>query len=76
MDPDGDTAPLLPDGDYDAVIVDAGVTTIELAISSGGFRGQVLALASTESLGDPIDLLGLPATITVAFGVPSVRIDR
>ncbi|MFZ4518552.1 MAG: hypothetical protein ACOYOP_09190 [Microthrixaceae bacterium] len=80
MDPAGYPAPLLPDGTYDAMVVDADAagagTTVELAISTGEFKGQVLALASDEPLGDPIDLLGMPATLTVAFGVPSVRIDR
>ncbi len=80
MDPADEPAPLLPDGDYDAVVVDAGAgdagATIELAISTGEFKGQVLALGSAEPLGDPVDLLGMPATLTVAFGVPSVRIDH
>jgi len=36
----------------------------------------VLSLASSTSLGDPIELLGMPATITVSFGTPSVQFDR
>ncbi len=70
----------LPDGSYDAFVVDAddreGGTALDLTITSGEFKGQVLSVASASSLGDPIDLLGMPATLTIAFGAPSVTIDR
>lgn len=73
--------PLLDDGSYDAFVVDAetadgGGTLLELTITVGEHKGRVLSIASSQDLGDPIDLLGMPATITVAFGAPSVRIDR
>ena len=72
---------LLDDGTYDAFVVDAddvagGGTALELTITTGEHKGRVVALSSTGSLGDPVDLLGMPATITVADGTPSVRIDR
>jgi len=71
----------LDDGTYDAFVVDAedapgGGTTLELTITAGEHKGMVTALTSAVTLGDPIDLLGMPATLTVAMGVPSVRIDR
>lgn len=77
---DGGVA-LLDDGAYDAFVVDAddtdgGGTRLDLTITVGEHKGQVLSIASSARLGDPIDLLGMPATITVAFGSPSVRIDR
>jgi hypothetical protein len=77
----GDPTPLLDDGTYDAFVVDAeatadGGTHLELTITTGEHKGEVLSLASSASMGDPIDLLGMPATITVAFGSPSVAIDR
>ena len=73
--------PVLDDGAYDAFVVDAtdtpdGGTHLDLTITVGEHKGLVLSIASSSSLGDPIDLLGMPATITVAFGSPSVRIDR
>jgi hypothetical protein len=33
-------------------------------------------LRSTSWLGDPIDLIGMPATMTVALGIPSIRVDH
>ena len=74
-------APLLDDGSYDAFVVDAettddGGTRLDLTITTGEHKGEVLSLASSTPMGDPIDLMGMPATITVAFGTPSVSIDR
>lgn len=75
------TGALLEDGSYDAFIIDAhdtaeGATRVDLTITTGDHKGQALSLASSTSLGDPVDLLGMPATITVAFGTPSIQIDR
>ena len=75
------TGGALDDGTYDAFVVDArdgpsGGTVVELTITAGEHKGMVTTLTSDVALGDPIDLLGLPATLTVALGVPSVRIDR
>lgn len=71
----------LEDGTYDAFVVDAadgeaGGTVLELTITTGEHKGRVVALSSDTPLGDPVELMGLPATLTVAMGVPSVRIDR
>lgn len=71
----------LDDGTYDVFVVDAtdtddGGTALELTITTGEHKGRVVALASASPLGDPIDLLGMPATLSVAMGVPSVTIDR
>lgn len=75
-----DPAPL-DDGSYDALVVDAddtddGGTRLDLTITGGENKGAVVQVASGTRLGDPIDLLGMPATITVTFGSPSVAIDR
>ncbi len=80
-DPPVEGVPLLDDGDYDAFVFDAedlsgGGTRLDLTITVGEHKGRVLSIASSSRLGDPVDLLGMPATITVAFGSPSVRIDR
>jgi hypothetical protein len=35
----------------------------------------VVTLRTTNLAGDPLDLLGVPATITVSGGAPSVRFE-
>ncbi|HKY68801.1 MAG TPA: hypothetical protein VJM49_20605 [Acidimicrobiales bacterium] len=74
----GDAA--LPDGTYDALVVDAaegddGSVAIELTIVAGPTKGEVVTLRTAGLAGDPLDLLGVPATITVAGGEPSVRFE-
>jgi hypothetical protein len=74
----------LPDGTYDVFVVNAddlptpgGTTTaLELAVTSGAHRGGTLALTAPYRLGEPVELIGLPATLTVVGGDPRVRIDR
>ena len=72
---------VLPAGDYDAFVIDVedtpdGGTRLDLTITAGEHKGGVVSIASGARLGDPVDLIGMPATITVAFGAPSVTIDR
>lgn len=74
---DSDSA--LPDGTYDALVIDAtdadGTVAVELTIVAGPVKGEVVTLRATGIEGDPLDLLGVPATITVAEGRPSVRFE-
>jgi hypothetical protein len=73
----------LPDGTYDAFVInaddlptDGGATTaLELTITSGEHRSETLALTAPVRIGEPVDLIGMPATLTIAEGRPSVRID-
>lgn len=70
----------LPDGTYDALVVDAtphddGSVAVELTIVAGAVKGEVVTLRATGLGGDPLDLLGVPATITVTDGEPSVRFE-
>lgn len=70
----------LPDGTYDALVVDTsehddGSVSVELTIVAGPAKGEVVSLRATGLDGDPLDLLGVPATITVAEGSPSVRFE-
>jgi hypothetical protein len=72
--------PLLGDGTYDAFVVDAtvhgdGRTTLELTIIAGAHKGAVLDITATGLRGDEIELMGMPATVTVEDGRPRVRID-
>jgi len=70
----------LADGVYDALVVDAeerdpGTVAVELTIVAGPAKGEVVALVSSGWSGDPLDLLGVPATLTVRDGEPSVRFE-
>jgi hypothetical protein len=75
--------PELPDGSYDAFVVDAraegdgptDVMHLELTITAGDHKGEVLAVAATGLPGDELDLLGMPATLVITGGIPSVTID-
>jgi hypothetical protein len=71
----------LDDGAYDAIVVDvddSAYTTgvrLELAIVSGPHKGAVIAVRTTAVEGDPISLLGIPATLVVEDGRPSVELE-
>ena len=72
-----------PDGDYDAFVIDVldetaddgGGQRLDLTIVAGELKGQVVSVSSREPLGDFADLVGMPATLTVRDGEPSVTID-
>jgi hypothetical protein len=71
---------VLEDGTYDAVVFDVadaddGATVVSLTIASGPHRGEVVDLRASNLAGDPVDLLGIPATITVVEGQPRVRFE-
>ena len=75
---------MIPDGTYDAFVIDAerGLADdgtehmhLDLTILSGEQKGNVVSLTAAGLRGSEIDLMGMPATLTVADGVPSVRID-
>lgn len=71
---------VLPDGTYDALVVDAtrhddGTVAVDLTIVAGPAKGEVVTLRARGLAGDGLDLLGVPATITVAGGDPSVRFE-
>jgi hypothetical protein len=73
-------APALADGTYDALVVDAddrgdGTMGVELTIVAGTAKGEVVTLVARGLQGDPLDLLGVPATITVRHGSPAVRFE-
>jgi hypothetical protein len=71
----------MPDGRYDVFIIDAEIIDestmrIELMMVTGDDKGNVFALRGPMLADDPIDVIGLPATMTVTDGVPSVTVDR
>ena len=70
----------LPDGTYDAIVVDADevdatTTALELTVLAGPEKGRVIELRGPRGGHDPIDLLGVPATVTVTDGTPRVRLE-
>jgi hypothetical protein len=72
----------LDDGTYSAVVVEAiadvervDVVHLELAISAGSRKGDVIAMTSMGTTRRDIDLLGLPVTLTVRDGMPRVVFD-
>lgn len=76
---DADSPPI-PDGTYDAIVVDAaeaddGAVALELTVLAGELKGRVLEVRGPGRGSDPIDLLGVPATITVVDGSPRVRLE-
>jgi hypothetical protein len=70
---------VMPDGAYDAFVIDASadgaVMHLELTVIAGDLKGEVVTVAATGLDRDEIDLVGLPATITVTGGRPSVEIE-
>jgi hypothetical protein len=71
---------VLDDGTYDALVVDAtprdgGGVSIELTIVAGPAKGEVVTILGQGLPGDPLDLLGVPATLTVTDGAPSLRLE-
>ncbi len=70
---------MIEDGTYDAMIVDAqdtdgGAVRVELALSSGSHKGELVVLRGSFGVRDALQLLGLPATLVVRDGVPSVTL--
>lgn len=73
-------SPGLADGTYDAFIVDAdessdGRMHLDVVLTAGEHKGFVVSVVADGRLGDQFELLGVPATLTVSGGRPSVSLD-
>ncbi len=71
---------VLPDSTYDAIVVDAeeddrGVR-MELTITTGAHKGEVVAVRADQGTFDPVDVLGIPARLVVTDGTPRVELQR
>lgn len=72
---------MIPDGTYDVIVVDAddgsepGVVSLHLAVAAGSHRGEVVTVTAHDLGRDPLDLLAVPATLTVRDGEPRVRLE-
>jgi hypothetical protein len=76
---------MLEDGTYDAFVVDAHALAdgpsgrrgleLDLTVLSGPHKGEVVSVRATGEERDETDVLGLPATLTVADGEPTLSLD-
>jgi hypothetical protein len=76
---------VLPDGEHDVFVIDATIDPgndpdtvwiLDLTIVSGPHKGEVVTVRAANLDGDEFDLMGMPATLTVTNGDPTVRIDH
>lgn len=73
--------PALPDGTYDAVVVDAdeddATLYVDLTLTTGEYKGEVISVRRPRSAElDAVALLGIPATVHVEDGRPRIVFDR
>ena len=71
---------MLPDGRYDVLIVDArtddeGTVHLDVTVTSGAHKGDVVAIRGRFPGTDEIALLAAPATLVVSEGQPTVTLD-
>lgn len=71
---------MLADGTYDAMVVDAedldgGAVGLEITILVGEHKGEVVTVRADGLGRAAIELLAVPATLTVADGSPSVELE-
>ena len=68
---------MLADGAYDVFVVhaaarDDGALDVELTILSGDRKGEVVALQARNLGVDELEALGMPGTLLIAEGRPSL----
>jgi hypothetical protein len=72
----------LADGTYDIFIVDAredaarGRIDLDLTITRGEMKGEVVSVSAPRELGEELDLLGMPGRLDVVDGQPRVTVER
>ena len=70
---------MLADGTYDTIVVDAerveDEIRLELTITAGPHKGEVVAVRSANATLDPVSALGIPARIVVVEGTPRVTLE-
>lgn len=70
----------LDHGGHDAFIVwaeqrDTANSALDLTITSGAHKGEVIAVLATRfTMRDALDLVGLPCTLVVDDGAPRVAV--
>ena len=71
---------MLADGAYDVFVVDAaalpdGALDLELTILSGDRKGELVTLQARNLGVDELEALGMPGTLLVADGAPSLVLE-
>ena len=77
---------MLADGTYDAIVIDAtrvddandasrAYIAIDLAITNGARKGDVVAVRATGADLDAIEVLGLPVTLIVEHGASRIEFE-
>jgi hypothetical protein len=72
---------MLDDGVYDVFVLDAEATgtddglRLDLTILAGAHKGEVVSMHAAGLGVDELDALGLPGTLTVAGGAPSIVLE-
>jgi hypothetical protein len=74
---------MLDDGTYDVIVVDAErlegeplpTLRLELALLDGVHKGEVVSMRAAGLTIDELDALGVPGTLTVSGGEPSVILE-
>jgi hypothetical protein len=66
------------DGTYDAFVVwaetrDDGTVALDLTITTGARKGEVLSVRASSTPRAPIELVGLPCALVVEHGEPRVE---
>lgn len=71
---------VLEDGIYEAFVLDAAadgpVLRLEVTIVAGPHKGAVLSVRADGLDLDELECLGLPATLAVTGGDPSIELHR
>jgi hypothetical protein len=73
---------MLPDDTYDVFIIDArddddaDAMHLELTVTTGAHKGDVITLRATNLSRDAIALIGLPARLRVSDGVPVIDFEE
>ncbi len=71
---------MLDDGSYDVIVVDAtadgDALHLEVTILAGAHKGEVVGVRAAGTTLDELDVLGMPGTLTVRDGAPSIVLDR
>jgi hypothetical protein len=70
----------LPDGVYDAMILDVEAAEgqpvrVDIVITAGSHRGEVVSLRTSPMQRDPLGLMGLPASLRVSDGKPALEMS-
>jgi hypothetical protein len=72
---------VLADGRYEVIVIDAvrrddGTIALDLTITTGEHKGEVVSVVATGIDGGEFDLLAMPGALTVENDVPRFVLDE